>query len=45
MNISDVDEIYKIATYGKVNEERVSIIKEKNGEYLVSTNAVSYTHL
>lgn len=29
MNISDVDEIYKIATYGKVNEERVSIIKEK----------------
>ena len=37
-NISDVDEIYKIATYGKVNEERVSIIKEKNGEYLVSTN-------
>ena len=36
--ISDVDEIYKIATYGKVNEERVSIIKEKNGEYLVSTN-------
>ena len=38
VNISDVDEIYKIATYGKVNEERVSIIKEKNGEYLVSTN-------
>ena len=30
VNISDVDEIYKIATYGKVNEERVSIIKEKN---------------
>lgn len=33
-----LEEIYKIATYGKVNEERVSIIKEKNGEYLVSTN-------
>lgn len=28
MNISDVDEL-QIATYGKVNEERVSIIKEK----------------
>ena len=38
VDLSDLDEIYKITTYGKVNEERISIIKEKNGEYLVGTN-------
>ena len=38
VDLSDLDEIYKMTTYGKVNEERVSIIKEKNGEYLVGTN-------
>lgn len=32
-----MDEIYRITTYGKVFEEIVSIVKEKNGEYLVST--------
>lgn len=38
VDLSDLDEIYKITTYGKVNEERVSIIKEKNGEYLIGTS-------
>ena len=38
VDLSELDEIYKIATYGKVNEERISIIKEKNGEYLVGTS-------
>ncbi len=38
VDISDLDEIYKIVTYGKVHEERISIIKEKQGEYLVSTS-------
>lgn len=38
VDLLDLDEIYKIVTYGKVNEERVSIIKEKHGEYLVGTN-------
>ena len=38
IDLSDLDEIYRIETYGKVNEERVSIIKEKHGEYLVGTS-------
>ncbi len=38
VDLLDLDEIYKIVTYGKVNEERVPIIKEKQGEYLVGTN-------
>ncbi len=38
VNLSDLDEIYKITTYGNVYEERVSIIKEKHGEYLIGTN-------
>lgn len=38
VDLSELDEIYKITTYGKVYEERVSIIKEKHGEYLVGTN-------
>lgn len=38
VDLSDLDAIYRITVYGNVCEERVSIIKEKNGEYLVSTN-------
>lgn len=38
VDLSDLDAIYRITVYGNVSEERVSIIKEKNGEYLVSTN-------
>jgi len=37
VDLSDLDEIYKITTYGMVNEDRVSIIKEKNGCCLVGT--------
>ena len=38
VDLSELDEIYKVVTYGKVNGEKVAIIKEKQSEYLVSTS-------
>ena len=32
-DVQRADEIYKIATYGKVNEERVSIINERGERF------------
>lgn len=42
VDLSDLDEIYRITTYGKVFEEIVSIVKEKmENTWLVQLNIVS----
>lgn len=38
VDLSELDEICRIATWGIINGDRVSIIKEKNGDYLVGTS-------
>ena len=37
VNISELDEVYKITTYGIIGNNEVLILKEKNGKFLVET--------
>ena len=40
VDISDAEEIYEIKTYGNIMGEKVSVIKEKDGDYLIRTKDI-----